>query len=227
MCCKRGVLLARKMVLIFDMMMYKSFSPVGFSSCPRRFSSKIIVKMRFFVAIISLAFVFPAMGATYYIDYSIGLDANGGASTSGPWERHPYMQGFSGSYSHFAGNQFIFKGGLTWPATSSPADIEVQHQLTAREQFWWGFFGGCLLLGFRVWTLVANLPKTARRPHFNFRNTLIVFLGICFVIASGLMSQILDPHYPLMAVFEGASGLTIFLLLSKEFQLWKSSSFRP
>lgn len=53
--------------------------------------------------------------ATYYIDYDGGSDANAGTSTSAAWKRHPYMPGFGGSYSHSAGDQFIFKGGVTWP----------------------------------------------------------------------------------------------------------------
>lgn len=58
--------------------------------------------------------------ATYYIDYSSGSDANAGTSTGAPWQRHPYMNGFSGTYTHAAGDHFIFKGGVTWPAACFP-----------------------------------------------------------------------------------------------------------
>jgi hypothetical protein len=54
---------------------------------------------------------------TYYIDYSGGSDTNNGASKATPWQRQPYMVGFSGSYSHSAGDRFIFKGGVTWPVS--------------------------------------------------------------------------------------------------------------
>ena len=53
--------------------------------------------------------------ATYYIDYSSGSDSNNGQSESSAWQRAPGMNGFAGSYSHVAGDQFIFKGGVTWP----------------------------------------------------------------------------------------------------------------
>jgi hypothetical protein len=33
------------------------------------------------------------------------------------------MPGFSGAYSHIAGDQFIFKGGVTWPAAALPFNI--------------------------------------------------------------------------------------------------------
>lgn len=58
--------------------------------------------------------------ATYYIDYAAGSDAAAGTSKAAAWKRHPYMVGFSGSYSHSAGDRFIFKGGATWPAACLP-----------------------------------------------------------------------------------------------------------
>jgi len=59
-----------------------------------------------------------AFTATYYVDYSGGADANNGTSKSTPWKKCPGMSGFSGSYSHAAGDRFIFRGGVSWPATS-------------------------------------------------------------------------------------------------------------
>jgi len=52
---------------------------------------------------------------TYYIDYENGVDSNNGTCSNSAWKRHPYMVGFVGSYSHQAGDKFIFKGGVTWP----------------------------------------------------------------------------------------------------------------
>lgn len=52
---------------------------------------------------------------TYYIDYVGGSDSQNGLSKATAWKRHPYMTGFGGSYSHVAGDRFIFKGGVTWP----------------------------------------------------------------------------------------------------------------
>jgi hypothetical protein len=56
-----------------------------------------------------------AFATTFYIDWNTGSDANAGLSASSPWRRHPYMQGFLGSYNHSVGDRFIFKGGVTWP----------------------------------------------------------------------------------------------------------------
>lgn len=53
--------------------------------------------------------------ATYFIDYSSGNDLGNGTSKATPWKRCPGMQGFAGTYSHAASDQFIFKGGVTWP----------------------------------------------------------------------------------------------------------------
>ena len=57
-----------------------------------------------------------AWAATYYIDYNATDDSANGTAKGTPWKRQPYMQGFGGSYSHSAGDKFIFKGGVTWPA---------------------------------------------------------------------------------------------------------------
>jgi hypothetical protein len=61
--------------------------------------------------------------ATYYIDYQNGSDSNNGTSTSTAWKRCPGMKGFSGSYSHLAGDIFVFKGGVTWPSSVLPLTL--------------------------------------------------------------------------------------------------------
>ena len=55
--------------------------------------------------------------ATYYIDYADGSDANNGTSKETPWKCAPGMNTFAGNYRHTAGDRFIFKGGVTWPAS--------------------------------------------------------------------------------------------------------------
>ena len=64
-------------------------------------------------------------GRTFYIDYASGSNSNAGTKAS-PWKSHPFMQTAAGctggvtgwgGYSHQAGDHFIFKGGVTWPAT--------------------------------------------------------------------------------------------------------------
>ena len=67
-------------------------------------------------------FLAPAWATAYYIDYSSGSNANNGTSKTTPWKSHPYMTNAAGcagappSYTHAAGDVFIFKGGVTWPA---------------------------------------------------------------------------------------------------------------
>lgn len=64
-----------------------------------------------------VAFSGNLFAATYYIDWVAGNDANNGQSKASPWKRAPGMAGFAGSYSHVAGDVFIFKGGVTWPTS--------------------------------------------------------------------------------------------------------------
>jgi len=59
-----------------------------------------------------------ALAATYYIDFSAGADSQNGTSKSTSWKHNPYMSGWTGSYSHTAGDRFIFKGGVTWDSTN-------------------------------------------------------------------------------------------------------------
>ncbi len=61
-----------------------------------------------------------AFATTYYIDYGGGSDANNGTSKSTPWQRLPGMQGASGNasgHNPVPGDNFILKGGVTWPAS--------------------------------------------------------------------------------------------------------------
>src|SRR5262249_13798963 len=67
---------------------------------------------------------------THYVDFAAGSDAWDGTAkthtsgTVGPWKSSPYMQSGAGcsdnggthlGYSQLAGQQIIFKGGVTWP----------------------------------------------------------------------------------------------------------------
>jgi len=58
-----------------------------------------------------------ANATDYFIDYVGGNDANNGTSKLTPWKKCPGMQGISMTYSHSAGDRFVFKGGVTWPAS--------------------------------------------------------------------------------------------------------------
>lgn len=57
---------------------------------------------------------------SFYIDYVGGADANNGTAKGTPWKRHPFMVGFTGTYSHAAADCFYFKGGVTWPNAVFP-----------------------------------------------------------------------------------------------------------
>ena len=65
------------------------------------------------------------LAATYYIDYAGGSDGNNGTATNTPWQHSPYMQGWSGSYSHANGDVEVFKRGVTWPNASLGMVITV------------------------------------------------------------------------------------------------------
>jgi hypothetical protein len=75
-------------------------------------------------------------GATYYIDYTTGLDSNNGTSRSTPWRSHPYMAHFGGSYTHNAGDRFIFKGGVTWPNSCFAMQIKGSGSVSTPD--WYG-----------------------------------------------------------------------------------------
>ncbi|MDE1975232.1 MAG: peptidoglycan-binding protein [Patescibacteria group bacterium] len=68
----------------------------------------------------------PTGPQTYYIDYANGSDSNSGLSKSSPWKYAPYMAGFSGKYTHIAGDHFIFKGGVTWVGPSSGIFMNIK-----------------------------------------------------------------------------------------------------
>ncbi len=75
------------------------------------------------LGLVLLIAVIPASAATYYIDYASGNDANNGLTTSTPWKHAPGMVSFTASYSHSAGDIFIFKGGVTWNSSALPLTI--------------------------------------------------------------------------------------------------------
>lgn len=79
--------------------------------------------MKKLLFILFIFFSTQTFAATYYIDQSASDDSANGTSTSTPWKRCPGMVGFAGSYSHAAGDIFIFKGGETWGAAELPLTI--------------------------------------------------------------------------------------------------------
>src|SRR5258706_12755809 len=77
------------------------------------------------ILVLFAAIATRASANTYYIDFSSGPDRNAGLRPSPPWKLAPGMTGFAASYRHAAGDKFIFKGGVTWPATVLPLNIKL------------------------------------------------------------------------------------------------------
>ena len=62
-----------------------------------------------------------AAGTTYYIDFVNGVDTNNGTTKATPWKHAPGMLGCASACNAKvpgAGDQFILKGGVTWPNAS-------------------------------------------------------------------------------------------------------------
>jgi hypothetical protein len=76
------------------------------------------------VAACILALSVAASATTYYIDYAAGSDSNNGTSTATPWQHLPGMancaSGTACTYKPVAGDQFILRGGVTWPNAAFP-----------------------------------------------------------------------------------------------------------
>lgn len=81
-------------------------------------------------------------GRIFYIDYDGGSNSNPGTKAS-PWKTHPFMQADSGctvgenapAYAHNAGDQFIFKGGVSWPAACFQMSIGVGGNSSAPDYY--------------------------------------------------------------------------------------------
>jgi len=72
---------------------------------------------------------------TYYIDCAAGSDANNGTAKATPWQHAPGMVGRTGSYTHVAGDRFIFKGGVTCPASFFPWTISSSGTSGSRDYY--------------------------------------------------------------------------------------------
>ena len=105
--------------------------------------------------------------STYYIDFVGGADSNNGTAKATPWKNHPYMTGWTGSYSHSAGDIFIFKGGVTWTSAIFLWDITSggnsgTHDLYTIDQTWYngGAFTKPIFDGQHTATLLVRLDAS-------------------------------------------------------------------
>ncbi|MBK8814689.1 MAG: right-handed parallel beta-helix repeat-containing protein [Methylococcaceae bacterium] len=117
---------------------YKNQTPLIFRNhIPDKHSEDIIwPKFLVVMMVLLLGFLSPTVNAaTYYIDYSNGSDNNAGNTTTTAWKAHPYMKGFTGKYSHQAGDRFIFKGGVQWPSSVFPLTIVNGGNSTASDYY--------------------------------------------------------------------------------------------
>jgi len=81
----------------------------------------------------------------YYVDSGAGSDSHTqtqAKSKSTPWAHQPYMANFTGSYTHTAGDCFVFKGGSTWSNASFPLKVAASGISTAPDYYgvdvtWW------------------------------------------------------------------------------------------
>jgi hypothetical protein len=149
--------------------------------------------LRFFLLLLGLAVSLQSLSAaTYYIDFENGRDANTGLSPASPWQRHPYMTGWSGTYTHAAGDRFIFKGGVTWPRSTLPLTVAAGGSSTAGNDYYgidptwfrgpaWSrpvfdgeyLVGDCIKLGSRSYITIDNLELKRVTSSANFGYGLI------------------------------------------------------
>jgi hypothetical protein len=93
--------------------------------------------MRTFLSILLTFWItaaFAQESSLYYIDGLNGNDGNNGLSTNNPWQHHPWANGWTGSYSHAPGDQFIFRGGVT--VTNPALTVAASGSPTA-----WDYYG--------------------------------------------------------------------------------------
>lgn len=114
-------------------------------------------RFHFIVSVIAVSIGFASLpaaaqsGRTFYIDYTNGSNTNSGSSKSSPWKSHPYMQtgaactgtGSTPAYTHQAGDQFVFAGGVSWPAACFQMTIAAggssssAHDVYTADQTWY------------------------------------------------------------------------------------------
>lgn len=115
----------------------------------------------------------------YYISSGIGSDSNTqtqAKSKTTPWAHAPKMLNFTGTYSHTAGDCFVFRGGDTWTASSFHMVVNVGGTSSAPDYYgvdltW--FAGGSFarpIFDMANTTPTGNSPIQARAQWIIFDN---------------------------------------------------------
>jgi hypothetical protein len=124
-----------------------------------------------------------ARATTYYIDYTGGSNSNAGTSTGAAWKSAPGMQTGAGcgsathAYTHSAGDRFIFKGGVTWPAACFGLSISNGGSGSGTQDYWgvdlsW-FTGGSFtrpIFDLANTLSIGGAPITVRAQWITFDN---------------------------------------------------------
>ena len=95
------------------------------------------MKILFLIAVL----VVSGLGATYYIDFSTGSDANNGTSKSTPWKYCPGMRGYTGVHAVTSGDTYIGKGGVVWDSGAVQWKISSKTNLIITADTTW-YSGG-------------------------------------------------------------------------------------
>src|SRR5690349_5927739 len=103
----------------------------------QNFPRKNAIAFRFMKKFFPLLFLaVNASAGTYFIDFVGGADGNVGTTPSAPWKHHPFMAGWTGKYTHGAGDRFIFKGGVTWDHTCFPLSVSADGSSGAGNDYY-------------------------------------------------------------------------------------------
>jgi len=108
----------------------------------------LVRRITLIVALITVLIGFASLpaaaqsGRTFYIDYAGGSNSNPGTQAA-PWKTHPFMQsasactgaGSAPTYSHQAGDRFIFKGGESWPGACFQMQIQAGGNSSAQDYY--------------------------------------------------------------------------------------------
>ena len=88
--------------------------------------------------------------------------------------------------------------------------------LNPKQQFWWGFFGGVMVVSFRLYLHANSLSENSPWPNPSFKMCIQCGFWLLFPLISGLLSRVCEPHHKLIAVFEGASAPALFMFIVKD-----------